>query len=823
MDKGRLSHAITVISFVIFIVLGLACASTPEQSVDQSRKQQKLYSAEDYYVRAGTHVKNGNYVLAIEDLTSAIQLDPNHPALYNNRSWVYSHFLKTNFDLALADANQAVRLAPNNSTCLDTRGWAYLGNGDYEKAIVDFEMALKIDSDTQSSIDGLTKARQEQLKAQQILAEERQKQEKASYFTGDGGKELSLAVLEPTGKGLAVQDQWMLPLIQGSLTGDFNRYSAMTIVDRMNLEKILAEQSQSMSGNYSDDDYIRIGRLTNAKLILTGSISKTANTLMMELSVTETETGVRKASYPPKAVSPSSVEDLSAVKKAAADLLEQLGITLTNRSLQSLKNPVAITVVQGQASLAPVQTVQQTVQNQQQDTQTRLPDAQTQLAEVQAQIALAKGITAQKQGTVVEALSYFIQATNYNPTLTEAASRMNTLNANISSGNIGVDTRNEIAWRRQWVARLQEAEIYFDNSVKTPLPYELVYSTDIQKGKINWQNETIELNFSMTFAPIDEAEALWKNPISGVINAVKNGLQATGRAEVWELSYWPKIRAGGTRIIGIDYNIPHITDNNITVVAEIINDKGRSIGRQMAYISYGYEESGLIITKFNRWQGIVSFPSVKADDITDTLSVRISSIDGIPAETASKQRNITILPLTDYHKRFADIATAKISAGILRVGDRGPTGGFIFYDKGRVSDGWRYLEAAPFVTEFTAEWGSVDGSGTVTEVGSGRRNTQIIIGRLSTLGVNGKAAQLCVSLNFGGKTDWFLPSKDELDLMYKNLEKNGVGGFSGGAYWSSSEGINNSAWYQTFSSGVQTGSYTLNKMMTHSARAVRAF
>jgi hypothetical protein len=536
---------------------------------------------------------------------------------------------------------------------------------------------------------------------------------------------------------------------------------------------------------------------------------------MMELSVTETETGVRKASYPPKSVSPASVENLSAVKEAAADLLEQLGITLTDRSLQSLKNPVAITVVQGQASLVPAPIGQQIAQNQQQETQARLSDAQTQLAEVQAQIALAKGITAQKQGTVVEALSYFIQATNYNPALTEATSRMNILNANISSGNIGADTRNEIAWRRQWVARLQEAETYFDNSIKTPLPYELVYSTDIQKGKINWQNETIELNFSMTFAPIDEAEALWKNPINGVISAVKNGLQATGRATAWELSNWPNSSAGAARISGLN--------NYITVVVEIINDKGRSIGRQTASVSYGYEVEKGIITQFKRWRETVSFPSVKADDITDTLTIRISSIDNIPAETASKQRNITILPLSDYHKRFTDGVAAKISAGALRIGDRGPAGGFIFYDKGMVSNGWRYLEVAPFAAEFDSDWGA-DGteiSGTGTEIGSGRRNTQIIIGHLSTLGESGKAAQLCATINCGGKTDWFLPSIDELELIYKNLKEKGGGGFSSGEYWSSSQHrFKHIAWAYIFKNGIP---YDRSKFQANYVSAVRAF
>ncbi len=70
------------------------------------------------------------------------------------------------------------------------------------------------------------------------------------------------------------------------------------------------------------------------------------------------------------------------------------------------------------------------------------------------------------------------------------------------------------------------------------------------------------------------------------------------------------------------------------------------------------------------------------------------------------------------------------------------------------------------------------------------------------------------------KKDWFLPSKDELNLMYKNLYKNGVGGFAGYPYWSSSEGSANYAWNQYFGTGGQTSN---GEDLTSRVRAVRAF
>jgi len=164
------------------------------------------------------------------------------------------------------------------------------------------------------------------------------------------------------------------------------------------------------------------------------------------------------------------------------------------------------------------------------------------------------------------------------------------------------------------------------------------------------------------------------------------------------------------------------------------------------------------------------------------------------------------------------------SGKIYKVGDFGPTGGYIFYDKGVFSNGWRYLEAAPFETEFTAQWGTYekDVAGTNTGVGFGKRNTEIIVERLKSLGETGKAAQLCVNLNFDGYKDWFLPSRDELDLMYKNLKQKGLGRFGSRYYWSSSQDGKYTAWYQRFSDGAQYGTYGL-KNDAIPVRAVRAF
>jgi len=157
-----------------------------------------------------------------------------------------------------------------------------------------------------------------------------------------------------------------------------------------------------------------------------------------------------------------------------------------------------------------------------------------------------------------------------------------------------------------------------------------------------------------------------------------------------------------------------------------------------------------------------------------------------------------------------------------KMGEVGPAGGYIFYDKGKRTDGWRYLEAAPPEYEFTTPWGLrwTVVAGTKTTIGSGKRNTDILVKLAKNDGTE-NAASKCNQLVINGYKDWFLPSKDELDLMYRNLKQRGLGGFGNNFYWSSSEYHSVNAWGQDFFNGKQDGYFKSN--LTPSVRAVRAF
>ena len=144
-------------------------------------------------------------------------------------------------------------------------------------------------------------------------------------------------------------------------------------------------------------------------------------------------------------------------------------------------------------------------------------------------------------------------------------------------------------------------------------------------------------------------------------------------------------------------------------------------------------------------------------------------------------------------------------------------GGIIFYIDGTGAHG---LICATTNQSTGIRWynGSYVTTGaTTSSVGYGNSNTNTIV---SYQGTGSYAARLCYDLILNGYSDWYLPSRSELSLMYTNLKSAGLGGFSSIDYWSSTEYSATSAYYQSFSTG--TASYA-TKSTTKYVRAVRTF
>lgn len=176
---------------------------------------------------------------------------------------------------------------------------------------------------------------------------------------------------------------------------------------------------------------------------------------------------------------------------------------------------------------------------------------------------------------------------------------------------------------------------------------------------------------------------------------------------------------------------------------------------------------------------------------------------------------------------------------VYNIGETGPAGGLVFFDKGLYSDGWRYLEVATAdIGKFVFGYYRPDGIndnmvGTADAIGSGRYNTKRLVelmdmeGEAYSLSSGNStaeyAAKKCFDFSCGGFNDWFLPSKYEQDLIFKNLYMQGLGSFSEtGDYWSSSEESSYQTWYLNIWLGG-IGWYHSRDCDYYNVRAVRAF
>ena len=208
----------------------------------------------------------------------------------------------------------------------------------------------------------------------------------------------------------------------------------------------------------------------------------------------------------------------------------------------------------------------------------------------------------------------------------------------------------------------------------------------------------------------------------------------------------------------------------------------------------------------------------------------VSANTDVAANTLKYSKNEVDTLIANLQTQITQITNNAISVGDFYQG------GVVFYifvdgDTGYVAGETHGLIAAVQDQSSAIRWyngfNATTGA-TGTAIGTGSANTDAIINVQGPTETS-YAAGLARAYTGGGHTDWFLPSKDELNKMYLNKNiinttaaANSGSDFSANNYWSSTEYDKEFAWYQSlFSSGNQNYNYkyyTLNFV-----RAVRAF
>ena len=271
-------------------------------------------------------------------------------------------------------------------------------------------------------------------------------------------------------------------------------------------------------------------------------------------------------------------------------------------------------------------------------------------------------------------------------------------------------------------------------------------------------------------------------------------------------------------------------EQNFQISGEVSDDSAQSIGQMLGAQTI---ITGMVSQIGRQWRIQIRALEVQTAMVQGQFNKNIAST-GIIVDLTSgsgvivSSQGSRIFPSSSGSSTVA-VTPTPISmpspTQIYDIGDTGPAGGTVFYDKGTFSDGWRYFEYAPENFR-SAYWGpyGLNIAGTETGIGYGKRNTELIVRVIDRRGERGMAAQLCNAYNLNGYNDWFLPSRDELNLLYKYLEDNLLldsrFGFYGWFY-SSSQYDNNDAWGHNFTNGYQ-GGYRKN-ISGGLIRAIRAF
>ena len=169
-----------------------------------------------------------------------------------------------------------------------------------------------------------------------------------------------------------------------------------------------------------------------------------------------------------------------------------------------------------------------------------------------------------------------------------------------------------------------------------------------------------------------------------------------------------------------------------------------------------------------------------ADAAYDAILPMINNLISV-IEKAEPDPVVPSRPSGQIHAAPATQMHAAPAAQAYKIGDTGPGGGIVFFIEGNT-----FMEVSGMLGEYNQD----------------------------------SAIQTAKDYKGGGFTDWRLPSKDELDSIYQNLQKKGIVNFGSGQLWSSSSAGGLNGWVQRFSDGRQD--FIIRRSL-RGIRAVRSF
>ncbi len=311
--------------------------------------------------------------------------------------------------------------------------------------------------------------------------------------------------------------------------------------------------------------------------------------------------------------------------------------------------------------------------------------------------------------------------------------------------------------------------------------------------------------------------------ISGGIISNDGGSAITARGICWNTLTNPAISDhtasdGSTGSGSFSCNISGLTGNSVYYVrAWATNSEGTAYGDQKMFTSSETSEFAVTMAVTGATSTSATLNgSVNANYLPTSVSFEYgnstlygNTIPAIPGQVTGNEfisvnAGLSGLTLnTTYHYRLKIINSSGTAFGDdmqftakYAIGESTVFGGIIFYLD---ASGEHGLACAP-EDQGLAIWGcgGLLIGVTSADLLTGAANTEAIVTACTMENI---AARKCYDLVLNGYSDWYLPSQDELNMMYTNLRVQGLGGFSDQGYWSSTEYDAFYAWSEYFSNG----------------------
>jgi hypothetical protein len=533
----------------------------------------------------------------------------------------------------------------------------------------------------------------------------------SSFYTGDGGKGTSITIKVLTAEGLPPSLSNTRVLAYRGLIDNFSKYSAMSVKRDSDFDD--TPYRDLLSGYYDDYDETGgdRGYLTVTDYFMTGSITRSSSGYYFSLQVYSTAASTHSAGIWFAAnCTYSDLSDLSIVNRASLDLLEQMGVKLTEKAHTELAGTAVANRVRGrtvmteavaaqragdeakarfllfhavaldarlaeeaerllsetgkQLTVLPIGTIPPPALRPLPQMQAFVPTPERQVpppAETTgnagndasaAQQAYDLQRETERIRREVEAENVRIRAENERRKAevdAENARRKAEVDTENTRRLAAVAAENEARDahnRETWVKALADTERFYRNYLSTSVPFELVYEHRIEQMPETQDIERGTISAKFNAALVP-AGSEWARAIENDLNSLRLQLLDTGKAAAWGLANWPRTP--------VTTPLPFVDRNErVTAVAELLNYSGEVLISQTFSLEWNlaaiFSARGLIfsISEDDLSSKSVIFANMIINDITDTLQIRIAGINGEDAERVASQGRMQYS--TDYQR-----------------------------------------------------------------------------------------------------------------------------------------------------------------------------